>query len=186
MKTFTKEFMQENCGCYSEEQLQACSFMKQGSISLSSIIQSEIPLKDKFWFVCKKVATIVENKQMAIECAETVLPIYESGYPENKAPRETIEACKLYITGRIDLDALLLKRRAAAAAAVDAAADDACYAAVYAAVYATYAAYDDAYAAYDAAYAAYAAVDAAADDADADIKDKLQQILIDYCNKTIK
>ena len=53
-KEFTKEYMLENKGCYSEEQINATSFMKLESITIESIIESEISLKDKFWFVIKK------------------------------------------------------------------------------------------------------------------------------------
>ena len=116
-QTFTKEFMEANCGCYSMEQLAECSFMKLPEITLESIIHSEIRLKDKFWFICKKLATKEENQQIAIRCAEIVLPIYEKRYPENKAPREAIEAAKSYLAGHISLVQLIAKRRAAYAAA---------------------------------------------------------------------
>ena len=125
MKTFTKQFMIDNCGCYSEEKLMSCSFMQTEEVTLESIFKSEIPTKDKFWFYCKKVATKKQNQRLAIDVAEIVLPVYENRYPENKAPREAIEAAKLYLTGHISLEQLLLKRRAAAAyAAYAAAADD--------------------------------------------------------------
>ena len=62
---FTKEFMMNNRGCYSLTQLFKCSFMKIDSITLESILISEIPLKDKYWFVCKKLATKEENQQIS-------------------------------------------------------------------------------------------------------------------------
>ena len=128
MKTFTHEFMKSNRGCYSEEQLMSCSFMQTEGVLLSSIVQSEISLKDKFWFVCKKVLTKEQNQKLAIDVAEIVLPIYEKRYPEDtRMVKDCIEAAKLYITGHISLDELLKKRRAAAAAAY--AADAAAYAA---------------------------------------------------------
>jgi hypothetical protein len=184
-QTFTKKFMQHNCGCYSLTQLEACSFMQSDEITLADIIESEIPLRDKFWFVIRKCASIDELKEIAIEVAECVLPIYEEKYQNNKAPRNAIEAAKKYIKGEITLDELVIARSAADAA--DAAADaayaaayadaaDAAAAAAYAADAAAYAAADAAYAAADAAYAAAAA--AAADaDADAAYKTKLLNIL---------
>ena len=162
-QTFTSEFMHANCGCYSPGQLNARSFMQQPEITLSDIINSGIPLKDKYWFVCKKLATKEQNQQIAIHVAEIVLPIYEAKYPENKAPRKATEAAKLFITGHISIDVLFVKRQAAAAAA-DAADADA-----YAA------------AAANAAYAAAAAANAAAADARKEIierqKAALRQIL---------
>jgi hypothetical protein len=49
---FTIEFMEANCGCHTPEQLHSLSFMKESPITLKKIIQSEISLKDKYWFVC--------------------------------------------------------------------------------------------------------------------------------------
>jgi hypothetical protein len=166
---FTAQFMEENSGCYKENvgKLARCSFMADPTnITLEKIVKSEIPLKDKYWFVCKKIATKAQNQQIAITVAEIVLPIYEKRYPENKAPREALEVAKQFIAGHIGLEQLQAKRAAAYAAAGAAyAADGAAYAAdgaaAYAAAGAAYAAYASAAAAY-AAYAADAAADAAA------------------------
>ena len=164
MKTYTQAFMQDNCGCYSIDKLEDTLMKGKTKITDIEIIESEIPLKDKFWFFCKKIFSKQQNQQIAIRCAEIVLPIYEARYPENKAPREAIEAAKLFLSGHITINELLLKRRAAAAAYA---------AAAYAAAAAAYAA--AAYAAAAAAYAAaaYAAADddAADDDADDDAAD---------------
>jgi hypothetical protein len=167
-QSFTKDFMRENCGCYSIAELEACSFMKNDEISLQSILQSEIPLKDKFWFLCYKLATKEENQEMAIRVAEIVLPIYERIYPDNKTPREAIEAAKQYIRGNISLDELAEKRRA-----VYYTADYAALAAYYAAKAATMASYAAAYAAaYDAAIRVA--------DYDAKIKQQLEDYLLTF------
>ena len=53
-KTFTKQYLRDNCGCYKETpgKLEACSFMqKEGLISIMDILESEIPLDDKDWFI---------------------------------------------------------------------------------------------------------------------------------------
>ncbi|MES2428301.1 MAG: hypothetical protein V4560_15075, partial [Bacteroidota bacterium] len=156
-QNFTKQFMADNCGCYKPQQLADCSFMQSDPVRLESILNSEIPLKDKFWFVCKKLATKGQNQQIAIGVAEIVLEIYESKYPDNTAPREAIQADKDYLAGTgITLEQLKQARRNAAAAAAYAAAAAAAYAAAAAAYAAAAAA--AAYAA-DAADA-YAAADA--------------------------
>ena len=202
-QTFTKQFMIENKGCYDLSDLMSTSFMKTGSeeISLQSILKSEIPLKDKYWFCCRKLFTKRQNQEIAISVAEIVLEIYEKRYPDNKAPREAIQAAKDYIneTG-ITLEELRQKRAYAAAAAADAYADAAyAYAdaadAAYAAADAYAAAAADAYAAAaDAAYAAAADADAAAAAADADadaayagkktFKEILLMNLIDFCERS--
>lgn len=115
---FTKEFMDRNSGCYSSVKLYACSFMKLETITLSSIVKSEIRLKDKFWFVCEILATRQQNKQIAIDVAEIVLPIFEKMYPDDKRPREAVEAAKAFIAGTMDIDAILQKRKSASNAAI--------------------------------------------------------------------
>ena len=117
-KTFTKEDMLANRCCYSEKQLMDCSFMKSDVITIESIVDSEIPLKHKFWFVIKKCE--LERRaigNIAIDCAESVLHIYETKYPDNKAPREAIQATRDYRDGSITLDELKSKRSAASASA---------------------------------------------------------------------
>jgi hypothetical protein len=105
--------------------------------------------------------THVQNVSIAVECAEHVLHIYEAKYPDDKRPRQAIEAAKAWLDNPCDATRNAADAAAYAADAADAAAyaADAAYDAAYAAAYAAYAA--DA-AAYAAAYAAYAA-DAAAE-----------------------
>jgi hypothetical protein len=202
-KEFTKEYMLLNRGCYSKEQLLSCSFMKRQmtvnevkinypnhalqeiplitneNITLESIINSEISLKDKYWFVCNILASKEQNQQIAIGVAEIVLEIYENKYPNSKAPREAIQAAKDYLKGIINLDELNVKKSAAYASAAAAYATAAYYAAAAAATAADYAAA----AATAADYAAAAAVSAAyyaADAAKKLFKDILLQFLIDF------
>ncbi len=184
---FTRDYMKENCGCYSVEQLVQCSFMKNEIVTLTAILNSEIPLKDKFWFVCKKLLTKEQNQKLAIDVAEMVLPIYEEKYPGDLKVRECIEAAKQLLSGHISLEDLLIKRRAADSA-YDAAAAAAAYAAAaatagYTAATAGYTA-ATAYAAAAADSAAAAAADSAADTADAaaNIKGKLLDYLIKTCS----
>lgn len=103
---FTKGFMVRNSGCYSYEKLMDCSFMKNEEITAEAILNSEIPLKDKFWFFCYKVFGEVENQRLCIEVAKTVLPIWENVYPEDKRLRKAIEAAIQYREGCISLEEL--------------------------------------------------------------------------------
>ena len=156
MKVFNNKFIKKNCGCYSQEKLRGiytensveCFEEELCDVTSEMIINSTIPLKDKYWFFCKKLFTKEDNQQIAIHVAEAVLPIYEEKYPDNKAPREAIELAKLYITEHISLDKLLKARKAAA----DAAAAAAAYADAAADAAADYAADADATAAAAAAY----------------------------------
>lgn len=121
----------------------------------------EIPYADKIW-LAKKVLNKNQLIHFGLFCADSVLHIYESKYPNNSAPRDLLK----YLSGIEDfsvvtqdeVSTIRVKRKAANAAALTADAD-AAYAA-HAAAYAAYAA-DDADAAAYAVDAAYAAVDAA-------------------------
>jgi hypothetical protein len=99
-----------------------------------------------------------QKVQYAVFAAELVLKVFENKYPDDKRPREAVEAAKNYI------------KRPSKKTKKDAAAANAAYAAYAAAnaanaAYAAYAAANAANAAYaaaaNAAYAAYAAANAA-------------------------
>jgi len=148
-KLFTPQYIEANKGCYSFEQVRNLSFMSKKEITIGDIIDSEISLEDKFWFVLNKINLSVRQKQdLAIMLAEAVLEIYEKRYLDNKAPREAIQAAKDYLNGTITKEILLQKRHAAAYAAAYAAdAADAAAATAYAADAAAATAYADAAAA---------------------------------------
>ena len=175
-KTFTKQYMRDNCGCYEDTKgkLDACSFMKlDGDISIYDILNSEIPLKDKAWFVVKKCElTERQHQELAIQCAELVLPIFDAKYPNNDAPRKAIQAATDYLEGNISRGYLLSAAHASYASY-------AAYAAAYAADAASHAAYAASYAAAYAADAADAAADAAYAAADAAA---LEELLTDFVN----
>jgi hypothetical protein len=201
MKTFTKQFIRENSGCYAKDKgidfVNALDFMaaaeESDEIPYTWILESSIPTKDKYWFFCKKVFTKEQNQQAAIWCAWIVLEIFENKYPNDDRPRKAIIAVEQYIEGLIDREALIEARRNAYDAYAD--ADAAAYAAAAYAAYAAAAAYAAyaaaaayaAYAAYAAAayaYAAYAAYAAAYADA-ATSQEALLLFLTQFCNENL-
>ena len=119
------------------------------------------------WLIVR-VMTRPQYLAYAIFAAEQVIDSYEKKYPDNKRPREAIEAAKKVLENDTE------KNRAAAADAyADAAyADDA---AAAAAAYAA-AAYTDA----TAAYAADAAATYAADAYAADARKEMQERILNY------
>lgn len=164
--------------------------------SLSDFLGLEhLTHSDKTWVFVRSVSSSAA-KSFAVDCAESVLHIFESVFPKDDRPRKAIEAARLSTGSSKELkaDTAAQATYAAAYAAAHAARDaraaardayaardnyaaDAAYAAAdaaHAAAHAADAAYaaardaDAAYAAYDAAYAAYDAADAAARDAYAD------------------
>ena len=74
-----------------------------------------ITYSDKVWVVTR-LFTKEQNVLWSILCAESVLYLYEEKYPEDKRPREAIEAAKKWLKVKNDSAA-----RAAAADAADAA-----------------------------------------------------------------
>jgi hypothetical protein len=167
MKTqFTKQFLLDNCGCYPQEYVK--KIIQKDEYTILEIVNSKIPLKDKFWFVINNCDLITREKQdLSINCAEIVLPIFEEKYLNDKRPREAIEAAKDYLKGKITKRELTVKRYAAYASAAYASAP------VYAA--AAYAAAANTYVTDYTAYA-IAYVDTAA-------KNKLHELLIKICTK---
>jgi len=115
------------------------------------------------WYIMR-IMSYEQSVSYAVYAAEQVIDNFEKKHPDDKRPRQAIEAAKLCIKNPSK------ENKAAAYAAADAAADAAAADAVaYAAAYAADAAAADAaaYAAYAyadaaAAYAAYAYADAAA------------------------
>lgn len=53
-KQFTPKYIYDNKGCYERSQVDTLSFIKNESIDIMDILNSEMPLKDKGWWVVKK------------------------------------------------------------------------------------------------------------------------------------
>lgn len=142
-KSFTKQYIIDNKGCYSIEQVEVLKCINNKKITLKQLF-GDLPIKDFSWFLVKKCDLTTSQKQLfALHCAKQVLTIYEKEHPKDSRVRDCIDATERFINNDCNLKELREKRDAAAYAG------DAAYAAdVYAA---------DAYAAYAAAYAAYAA-----------------------------
>ena len=126
-KKYTKAYILSNRGCHSRETILQMDFMKAKDYTYEGIINSKsLSLSDKFWWLIGKTNLSKDKKiDIAIQCAETVLPIFEEKYPNDDRPRKAIEAAKNKTDAAYAADA--------AAAAYDAAADAA---AAYAAAYA--------------------------------------------------
>ncbi len=183
MKTkYTKAYILSNRGCRSRDKVLSMDFMVDKNYTYSGIIDSnDLTLLDKFWWVIKKTNLTKDQKlDIAIRCAETVLPIFEDKYPNDDRPRKAIETAKnrdAFSSSAAD-DAADAAYAAAADAFSSSDAADAAFSAADAAfsyAYAAYAASDAAYA--YAAYAAYAAADAADAAAYAKYKERLIKIL---------
>lgn len=92
--TFTHAFMRENRGCYTLSDLMKCSFMSKQTVTIFDILDSEISLEDKFWFVCHAVANKEQCIKIAYSVIELVLPVYESLNSNDWRLRNAVNAIK--------------------------------------------------------------------------------------------
>ena len=121
---YSLDFLLENTGCYEKSKIESLFPKEKELVSFRDILQSNIPLEDKYWFFCHRVLTPSQNQHLAIQIAEVVLPIFEEKHPEGHRPRKAIEAAKSYLAGEIgkeELEAAWAAARAAARAATEAA-----------------------------------------------------------------
>ena len=207
-KQFTTEELINSKGCYSLNELKKCSFYKENSIiDVKDIINSEITIKDKMWFLYQKCELSNKIKiEYAAKFAWAVLPIYKDKYPNANRVENCLIAINDFKENKISK--LELKKAASyvayaayaapAASYVAYAASCSAYAAAYAAAYVGHAAVNAAYAAYvghaaheataavNAAYAAHAAT-AASDSvyvaADAAIKKEVIKLMLEIIDK---
>ena len=116
-----------------------------------------ITYSDKVW-VFAKIADKSQLSRWSYFCAESVLHIFETKYPNDNRPRQALDATLKYINEPTDANLvnLIKHRNAAYATYATYAANDAAYAA-YAVAANAAAAANDANAAAAAAYAAYEA-----------------------------
>jgi len=126
---FTAQFMRDNKGCYSLEQVESNVIKGRDFVTATDILDCEIPTKDKYWFFCKNVFSTEQNQKLTILVAESVLHIYESKYPNDDRPRKAIQAANDYLSGIISREELINYRGAAYSSAAAAAAAYAAYAA---------------------------------------------------------
>jgi hypothetical protein len=178
IKTISLEWLQSKGAC--KESLEA--WQKETDHSTFTTLSRLMAKNHEWgnWLICR-IMNKNRSVQYAIFAAEQVIDIYEGKYPNDKRPRNAIEAAKAYLKNQSK------KTKAYAYTAAKAADDAACttytaaeesdavaaaYAAAYAAASVAYAAASVAYAAYTAApgHAAYAAYAYAADAADAAYK----------------
>ena len=150
----TEEWLREKSACSEGVKW----FLKQKETDAVKVLEKLIKEKQLPWanWTIVRVMNYKQRVQYAVFAAEQVIGIYEKKYPDDKRPRQAIEAAKKCIDNPSEENKKAAYAAAYAAAAAAAATADA--AAAAAAAYAAAAA-AAAVAAVDAA--AYAAVDAA-------------------------
>jgi hypothetical protein len=180
-KTFTPDYIRNNKGCYDLEQVNTLSFIGNAEIDIQTLLASEMPLEDKYWFVIHKCKLTTKQQQLlALSCAKITLHIYEQQYPNDARVADCITAAELCINNHTPENASRAARAADAAARAAARAARAAEAAS-AAARAAKAAARAAKAAAKAAEAASAAASAASRAADNKTTQLLLDNLVQFC-----
>ena len=123
-KIFKKEEILSNKGCYSREQVLNLSFINNREITLINIMESEISIQDKRWFLYNKGELSTNQKKvLALKLAWAVLPIYEDQYPGDNRVRDCLQDIEKFNLDNIFFNELAVKRNAAEAAYAEAAAN---------------------------------------------------------------
>ena len=140
-------------------------FGAQSETDGKKIVETLIAEKHLDWanWLIVRLLKRADKIRYAIYAAEQVVDIFERKYPEDKRPRQAIDAAKTYLNNPTRANKRAAYAAAAYAYAANAAAANAAYAAAaanaaYAAAYAAYAANAAAAYAANAAYAAAAAM----------------------------
>ena len=80
MKTmFNKTFIRKNKGCYTLKQVNQLSFINNKEITLKDIIKSEIPNKDKIWFIWNNCNFDYNKRLECYNQNEKIKNIFTSG-----------------------------------------------------------------------------------------------------------
>jgi len=136
--------------CLGEEEVKLLMKGQSEWTALEIITAEHVPVENRIWLLLNGgFFDDADLRMMAAAFAEHALHHYENVYPDDKRPRQAIEAARLFACGEI-----LFYAAYAASNAAYAAFDAAANAAAYAAANAAYAAANAANAAANAAYAA--------------------------------
>lgn len=80
--------------CYSRDRIKEL-FAGRTRLTALDILDLDVPVADRFWAVLRE--TFLPREQivsLACDFAERVLPLFEARYPDDKRPREAIEAAR--------------------------------------------------------------------------------------------
>ncbi len=126
MKTTLTEILKYNP---SEQLKQYLSLLNSTTYIDFMTIKKTVGIKDAIW--CLKVLDYRDYCLFLADVAESVLPIFEAKYPDDKRPREAVEGIRAWHNGNINTKELRILANAAfdaAYAAYNAAADAIYYA----------------------------------------------------------
>ena len=102
------------CEAYTRQRVTKL-FAGRKTVSALNILDMGIPDEDKIW-AAVRASTKPQYVEFACQCAESVLPLYETYYPDGKRPRQCIDITRRYMAGDATKDELYTAAEAADAA----------------------------------------------------------------------
>jgi hypothetical protein len=123
------------CSRYPRERIKKLMGRKK-YVTLNDIWKAKLDNEEDYLWLVLREEFITEHNlhKIAIYAAKLVLPIFEEKYPDDKRPRQAIEAKKKWLKGKISNEELK-KARYDARDAARAAVSDAARAAIWAAIW---------------------------------------------------
>lgn len=114
-RSFSIAYIMGNRGCYDESKLKA-TFEKNGrlsdfitkaaTISIEDIISSNIPLQDKYWFLCNKSFSLKDNKAIALLALDVFREYFINTYKETTEVSIYFATVKSYLQDKVKWDIL--------------------------------------------------------------------------------
>lgn len=99
---FSKEYIYDNRGCYSKEQVDNLPFINNDKITIKMLFDN-LPFKDfDYWLLQNCKMTERDKEEYVYHYASFALPIFEERHPDNKKPREALEAKRAWIDNPTD------------------------------------------------------------------------------------
>lgn len=106
------------CSTYGRDRLTKLFGRRKNVTALDILGCKSVPVKDRFWVVLRN--HFLDDKALrlwAADCARHVLHFFAEKYPEDKRPREAIEAARRFARGEITLEQMTAAGAAAWATA---------------------------------------------------------------------
>lgn len=94
--------------CFNRDKGKVLSILDQGTIKISDILNSDISLENKNWFIFRKCdLTLVEKQRLALNLVWTILPIFEEKFTNDNRIRRCLETAEKHLKGEISKEELI-------------------------------------------------------------------------------
>ena len=113
-KTFTKQYLIDNRGCYELSKVEALICINNESITLEALFD-ELTIRDFCWWLLKKCdLTKSQKDSFSVHCAEQVLPFYGAKLPNYSMVIGCLEATHRFQSAETTIEDTQAKIKAGA------------------------------------------------------------------------